>query len=151
MIKAALTLIFFFENSRAGDPGAIKWTVEEKDILACINQIISGRSDIIGSVENLYHVSDWISVTSNNICWELFACKKIEDKHETAVDNNYYHVPGGSETNSHPSQSLSLHVDVKDPRITSVGVNSNKSGAIGHVASFWGAEGQAVIFWISHL
>ena len=66
------------ENSRASDSSAIKWTVEEKDILACINQIISGGSNIIGSVESLYHVSDWISVTSNNICWELFASKRLK-------------------------------------------------------------------------
>ena len=75
--------------------------------------------------------------------------EKIERAVQTAVDN--YHVPGGSEANSHPSQSLSLHVDVKDPSITSVGVDSNKSGAISHIASLWGAEGQTVVFWISHL
>ena len=66
-----------------------------------------------------------------------------------AADN--YHAPSGSEANSHPSLSLSLHVDVQDPRISSVGVNSHKSGTVGHVASFWGAEGQMVLFWISHL
>ena len=75
--------------------------------------------------------------------------EKIERAVQTAVDN--YHVPGGSEADSHPSLSLSLHVDVKDPRITSVGVDSNKSGAISHIASFWGAESQTVVFWISHL
>ena len=62
-----------------------------------------------------------------------------------------HHVPGGSETNGHPSLSLSLHVDVKDPRITSIGVNSNETGAVGHTASIWGAEGQTVVFWITHL
>ena len=62
-----------------------------------------------------------------------------------------HHVPGGSEANGHPSLSLSLHVDVKDPRITSVGVDSNETGAIGHIASLWGAEGQTVVFWVTHL
>ena len=77
----------------------------------------------------------------------------IENFH-TFLENSIYnshHVPGGSEANGHPSQSCSLHVDVKDPRITSVGVDSNKSGAVGHIASFWGAEGQTVVFWVTHL
>ena len=75
--------------------------------------------------------------------------EKIERAVRTAVDN--YHIPSGSEADSHPSLSLSLHVDVKNPRITSVGVDSNKSGAISHIASFWGTESQTVVFWISHL
>ena len=64
---------------------------------------------------------------------------------------NSHHVSSGSEANGHPSQSLSLHVDIKDSRITSVGVNSNETGAVGHVASLWGAEGQAIGFWVTHL
>jgi hypothetical protein len=62
-----------------------------------------------------------------------------------------HHAPCGGEADSHPSLSLSLHVDIKDPRISSVGVNSNETGTVGHIASRWGAEGQTVVFWITHL
>ena len=62
-----------------------------------------------------------------------------------------HHVPGGREADSHPSLSLSLHVDVEDPRITSIGVDSNETGAVGHTTSFWGAESQAIGFWVTHL
>ena len=41
-----------------------------------------------------------------------------------------YHVSGCSEANSHPAQSLSLHVDIENAIITNVGVNSNKTGAV---------------------
>lgn len=62
-----------------------------------------------------------------------------------------HHVSGLGETNSHPSLGLSLHVDVKDPRVSSVGVDSNETGTVGHVTSVWSAEGKTVLLRVTHL
>ena len=62
-----------------------------------------------------------------------------------------HHVSFLCEANSHPAHCLSLHVDVQESTTTFIDINTNKDGAVGHAATFRGAEGELIVLGIPHL